>query len=180
MAKKWIFLIGLSLSPWLRAAPVTDPFVKNLTLIGVIHVEGNKTKGQSVAVLREKASGRTLIMHKGDMIMEADLELRDLAPQKITLVRGTQQFILRVENQPETSEASVASSETPDAVESSEEVIATESLENPATILGGASRFTEAASEDVMKAPKPTPRPTQRFEPPILQESECEAEDCGH
>jgi hypothetical protein len=85
----------------LQAAPLKDPHVKNLTLVGVIHVQGSKTKGQSVAVLRERSTGKTRILHKGDSILDADLEVRELGPQQITLGRGPQTFILRVENFPD-------------------------------------------------------------------------------
>jgi len=101
MTRYWQILISLSFASVLQAAPLTDPYVKNLTLVGVIHVQGSKAKGQSVAVLREKSSGRTRILHKGDSILDADLEVRDLGPQQITLVRGQQTFILRVENFPD-------------------------------------------------------------------------------
>jgi hypothetical protein len=99
----WCILIGLTLASSLKASPITDPYVKNLTLIGVIHVEGARAKGQSVAVLRERSTGKTRMLHKGDSIVDADLEVRELGPQHITLVRGQQTFVLRVEYNSETT-----------------------------------------------------------------------------
>jgi len=99
----WIILFSLTLASALHASPSTDPYVKNLTLIGVIHVEGVRAKGQSVAVLRDRISGKTRILHKGDSLVDADLEVRELGPQQVTLARGQQLFILRVETAAETS-----------------------------------------------------------------------------
>jgi hypothetical protein len=93
----WIILLNLTLASALHASPITDPYVKNLTLIGVIHVEGARAKGQSVAVLRDRVSGKTRILHKGDSLVDADLEVRELGSQQVTLARGQQIFILRVE-----------------------------------------------------------------------------------
>lgn len=94
----WCFLLGVSLASGLRASPLADAHVRNLTLVGVIHVEGSQAKGQSVAVLHDRASGKTSILHKGDRLMDSNLELRDMGPQQVTLVRGGQTYVLRVES----------------------------------------------------------------------------------
>lgn len=99
----WCFLLGVSLASGLRASPLADPVVRNLTLVGVIHVEGSQAKGQSVAVLHDRFTGKTRILHKGDRLTDSNLELRDLAPQQVTLVRGSQTFVLRVESSSDTT-----------------------------------------------------------------------------
>lgn len=103
MTGKLHMLLGLIGASMLQASPITDPYVKNLTLVGVIHVEGARAKGQSVAVLRDRITGRTRIMHKGDFVTESNLELRDLGPQQVTLARGTQIFVLRVDSNSDSS-----------------------------------------------------------------------------
>ncbi|WP_141734980.1 hypothetical protein [Oligoflexus tunisiensis] len=99
----WRFLISVTLASGAQAGPAVEPYVKNLALIGVIHVQGAKSKSQSVAVVRDKSSGRTRMLHKGDRLVQAELEVRELGPQHITLVRGTQTFVLRVESYTDTS-----------------------------------------------------------------------------
>lgn len=156
-------LLSLCIGTSLEAAPITDPFVKNLTLVGVIHVEGSKTKGQSVAVLREKASGKTRILHKGDSILDADLEVRELGPQEIILVRGSQRFILRVENQPE---ANTAAAHPIEAAE----------VELP-PLDSSASNIVEIPNTEPSPAAVPKPA-VQRFEPKVAPGSVCEGEEC--
>lgn len=144
----------------LYGAPITDPFVKNLTLVGVIHVEGKQTKGQSVAVLREKSTGRTRMLHKGDSLLEADLIVRELYPQEILLMRGDQRFVLRVENQSETTAAI-------ERVETTEVELK-----------------VEADSNGIVAVPTPTSKEAvPRFEPKVVMPEDepvpCEGESCA-
>jgi hypothetical protein len=159
----WKALIGLTLASGLQAAPITDSYVKNLTLIGVIHVEGSKSR--SVAVLRDRVTGRTRILHEGDSIAEANLQIRVMSPRQITLGRGEQTFVLRVENNPETSAALAL----PDQVETTEvelreekESVAAVELPLPA----------ESSSESSSKVE------TQVEQRRLIPDADCTNEEC--
>ncbi len=154
-------LISLGLAATLEASPITDPYVKNLTLVGVIHVEGTRTKGQSVAVLREKSTGKTRILHKGDSIVGTDLLVRELGPQQVTLARGQQTFVLRLDSNSESTMLS--------QVESTDVELAEEKSENPIPDL-------TAPSEAVAEAPlKSEVQGEQRR---LIPDSDCTGDEC--
>ncbi len=155
-------LISLCLAATLEASPITDPYVKNLTLVGVIHVEGTRTKGQSVAVLREKSTGKTRILHKGDSIVGTDLLVRELGPQQVTLARGQQTFVLRLESN---SESSTMLSQ----VESTDVELMEDKSENPIPELS-------APTETVAETPfKPEVQAEQRR---LIPDSDCTGDEC--
>lgn len=158
----WYILLGLSLASGLHASPLSDPHVKNLTLVGVIHVEGTQAKGQSVAVLHDRASGKTRILHKGDRLTDADLELRDLGPQQVTLVRGSQTYVLRVESYSD-SVAVTSQVESTDV-----ELVETKNVSTIAE--------TAIPNEKDAAAPEKNERPaeTRRLEP----DADCAGEEC--
>jgi hypothetical protein len=160
----WHILISLAFASAVQAAPLTDPYVKNLTLVGVIHVQGSKAKGQSVAVLREKSSGRTRILHKGDSIADADLEVRELGPQHITLARGQQTFVLRVENFPDHS------TELSDQVESAEAEIPQEK---------SSSTVVELPLEPETNQDKPLMLPPQTEQRRLIPDADCVGDECA-
>ncbi|HYX38483.1 MAG TPA: hypothetical protein VE954_35725 [Oligoflexus sp.] len=154
----WQILISLLLASAVQAAPITDPYVKNLTLVGVIHVEGARSKGQSVAVLRERSTGKTRMLHKGDQLAEGDLEVRELGPQHITLIRGQQSFVLRVENFSDTAHVETSDVE----------------------LVGDKS----SSVVEVPLAPEPTQdseakAATPREERRLIPDADCEGEECS-
>lgn len=155
----WCFMIGLLWTGTLKASPLTDPHVKNLTLVGVIHVEGARAKGQSVAVLRERSTGKTRILHKGDSV--ANLEVRELGPQQVTLARGQQTFVLRVENETETASL--------DHVESTDVELVHDKSPSPVVELPPP---TETTVEMNVKAEAPA---EQRR---LIPDPDCPGEDC--
>ena len=159
----WIILLSLTLASALHASPITDPYVKNLTLIGVIHVEGVRAKGQSVAVLRDRINGKTRILHKGDSLVDADLEVRELGPQQVTLARGQQLFILRVETAAE-APASLTSQ-----VESTDVELMNEKNEGPVVEL---PTPIESSSE---LQPKPE---IQKEERRLIPDPDCMGDEC--
>lgn len=167
-----LFLINLVFASAVYAGPITDPYVKNLALVGVIHVEGARTKGQSVAVLREKSTGRTRILHRGDSILEADLEVREFGPQQITLGRGEQTFVLRVEYQSDSS--AVMSNH----VESTEAELTVEKSTSNVV------EFPMAPESDPENQSKPAVQVEQRRlipdpDPDPNADSDCEGEECA-
>jgi hypothetical protein len=151
----WRILICLTLASAAQAGTAVDPYVKNLALVGVIHVQGAKSRSQSVAVVRDKSSGRTRMLHKGDRLAHADLEVQELGPQQITLKRGTQTFVLRVESYSDTS-TSLA-----EHVETTEVELVPEKTVEPV-----AENDTKA-EEDAGEPQAATPEP------------DCEAEACA-
>jgi hypothetical protein len=158
----WHFLLGLTLTSALHASPMTDPYVRNLTLVGVIHVEGTQAKGQSVAVFHDRAAGKTRILHKGDRLTDSNLELRDLGPQQVTLVRGGQTFVLRVESHSE-SAAMVSQVETTDV-----ELIEPKDV-SPLADTTNPSEKEVAPPEKSERQPE-----TRRLEP----DADCTGEEC--
>jgi hypothetical protein len=159
----WYFLLGLALASALHASPITDPYVRNLTLIGVIHVEGVRTKGQSVAVLRDRNSGKTRILHKGDSLVDADLEVRELGPQQVTLARGQQIFVLRVEIAAEAPVALTSQVESTD-VELTNDKNAVFTVELP----------TPAESSADVEPKLETPKDERR----LIPDPDCVGEEC--
>jgi hypothetical protein len=149
--------ISLFVATAIQAAPITDPYVKNLTLVGVIHVQGANPKGQSVAVVREKSTGKTLMLHKGDSILHADLEVHELGPQRITLMRGGQTFVLRVEIVSE-----------PLTVESSDVELSNEKSSSVVELVLPSEPTQDADIKPV------TPREERR----LIPDPDCEGEDC--
>jgi hypothetical protein len=171
----WTILLGLTLATALHASPITDPYVRNLTLIGVIHVEGVRAKGQSVAVLRDRVSGKTRILHKGDSLAEADLELRELGPQQVTLARGQQIFILRVESATEASAARTSQVETTD-VELTNDRDTVPAVELPAAVDSIAEIPSSVAAENPVDAqPKPETHKEQRR---LVPDPDCIGDEC--
>jgi hypothetical protein len=161
----WYILLGLTLTSALKASPITDPYVKNLTLIGVIHVEGARAKSQSVAVLRDRFSGKTRMLHKGDSIADADLEVRELGRQHITLARGQQTFVLRVESQSEAATASVSTH-----VESTDVELMSDKSLSPV------AELSPPAEVNVETIPKPETQAEQRR---LIPDADCTNEECA-
>lgn len=159
MSAFWRIIMTLLAAPKLYAATHTDSHVKNLTLVGVIHVHSPKAKNQSVAVVRDNASGKTRALHQGDSIPDAALEVRELGPQHIVLMRGQQSFILRVDRAAQAAEVAVEGSEENVFVE----LNATDQEENP-------SPLPELAASEY-----PSP---QRYEPKVLAEPTCGSQSC--
>ena len=152
-------LIGATRS-W--AETQADPAIKNLGLVGVIYVAGLKAKSQSVAVLRDRHSGRTLLLRIGDSLLAGEFAVSELGPQQVTLVKGDQQFILRVEKQ----EESILSAATSESFEAEEGNLNAES-ENP--------ELPELETTSIKQTAK---IPTPRFEPKILPEQACAGGNC--
>jgi hypothetical protein len=159
----WKGLMSLTLASGLQAAPITDSYVKNLTLIGVIHVEGSKSR--SVAVLRDRVTGKTRILHEGDSIAEADLEIRVMGPRQITLGRGSQTFVLRVENNSETSAALAL----PDQVETTDVELRSE------TVPESSAEWSESTESTAISSSKVETQVEQRR---LIPDPDCVDEEC--
>ncbi len=190
MKNLWMIICCLGCAVSLGAAPLKDPFVKNLTLVGVIHVEGQKSRSRSVAVLREKNTGKTRILHQGDSILDGDLEVLELAPQQIILARGQQRFVLRVEIEaestafagnlasPEPTEADAPDAGTDD--EAPSEAIESTVIDIP--LASSLDSSSSSSADQPRQAEMNSKAKPQRFEPKVIQElvpeDLCDTDSC--
>jgi hypothetical protein len=191
MKNLWMIICCLGFAVSLGAAPLEDPFVKNLTLVGVIHVEGQKSRSRSVAVLREKNTGKTRILHQGDTILDGDLEVLELAPQQIILARAQQRFVLRVEIQAEsTAFAGILASPEPTEAEAQyagtdaeaplEATI--ESAVSDISLYSSSDSSSSSSADQQQQAEMNSKAKPQRFEPKVIQElvpeDLCDTDSC--
>lgn len=171
MRRTCLLLSLLIMSSPLQAVDAGDSSVDDLTLIGVIFVEGAKSAEDSLAVLRDKKSGKTLMLRQGDKLADSNVELRRLGPGAVTLVRAKTEYVLRVE----------ATVDLPKVVfdEEDEELdLASRVLEAP--ILGkkvstqlieipAAERAVDSkASDTKANLDSKTKQPAQRYEPAVI------------
>ncbi len=168
--KKFLILTAyflVSRSAYAQFSP--QEYVKNLTLVGVIAVEGNKNRAQSVAVIRDRFRGKTRILKKGEQILDAALTVRELSPGRVVLEGHNQIFTLRTDEMTSPSLSSQESESLP--------------VETTEFDLNQSENLEEMNGQDLPQLPAPTsvkPSPealstpqSQRFEPPMLPEKLC-------
>ncbi|MCX6130728.1 MAG: hypothetical protein NTX25_16925 [Proteobacteria bacterium] len=174
MYKILLLILGLGWVFSAKSQTRNENEIKNLSLIGVIHVQGPNSASQSIAVVRNRLDGKTFILHKGDRIPFADVELSEFGPRSIILTRGTQQLVLEIEAQTTTSR-SYASSDFDENASTSEE-------ENPSEF----SANELASSDLILRVPIERKRTAirsgkmaiPRFEPNLIPAEDCDDNPC--